>query len=526
MLGLTDCPLTILVGVGAGYIFLRLLLHLTQDPKEPPAVETTIPFVGPIVGMLTKKTDFYTHLRDEHRDLPMYTLRLPGSRIYVVNSLSMIPVVQRQIKTIAFTPIEAQAADKVMGMSKAANDILSTDMDAEGSYLSTFVKFIHPAVSPGPGLDALNRAAVEVISRSLDTSAQQANVSGGSITVELFDFLRHEIFQATTEAIYGPENPMRCSKMERMWYKFEPGIMMLMLGLPWLVRHAYRAREAMIPVIETYYARGGHKSGSMLAQCRYDHNTHHGLGPRDIACSEIGGVAASVTNTVPSAFWFAYHVLSDPVVLADCRVELEELVTSGGHGRKAIDIARVKNECPMLLSTWQEVLRVYSTGIAARVVLEDHFLDGRFLLKKGATVMMINPVAHTDPTAWGLRALQFDHRRFLKGVTGGQEGPHKSRSAFRPFGGGTTLCPGRHFASTEILAFVALLILRFDVVPLEGRWKVPKQNGSMTSSLPMPGDKVMLRLVPRADDEEWDVTFSGSDKGLKVSAEDMERGGE
>lgn len=60
---MTGLPLTVLVGVGAGYVFLRLLLHFTQDPREPPAVETAIPFISPIVGMLTKKVDFYTGLR-------------------------------------------------------------------------------------------------------------------------------------------------------------------------------------------------------------------------------------------------------------------------------------------------------------------------------------------------------------------------------------------------------------------------------------------------------------------------------
>jgi len=38
-----------------------------------------------------------------------------------------------------------------------------------------------------------------------------------------------------------------------------------------------------------------------------------------------------------------------------------------------------------------------------------------------------------------------------------------SASAFLPFGGGASLCPGRRFARNEIKALVAVLLLRFDM---------------------------------------------------------------
>jgi cytochrome P450 len=41
--------------------------------------------------------------------------------------------------------------------------------------------------------------------------------------------------------------------------------------------------------------------------------------------------------------------------------------------------------------------------------------------------------------------------------------------AVRPFGGGNTLCPGRFFASNEIMAFVATVMLTFDFEILPGQ---------------------------------------------------------
>jgi ATP-binding cassette subfamily D (ALD) long-chain fatty acid import protein len=40
-------------------------------------------------------------------------------------------------------------------------------------------------------------------------------------------------------------------------------------------------------------------------------------------------------------------------------------------------------------------------------------------------------------------------------------------SALRPFGGGTTLCPGRHFAMNEILGGMVAMMLRLEVEVVE-----------------------------------------------------------
>lgn len=53
-----------LLGVIVGtYIFLRALLHLTHDAREPKAVENAIPFISPILSMAAKKADFYNQMR-------------------------------------------------------------------------------------------------------------------------------------------------------------------------------------------------------------------------------------------------------------------------------------------------------------------------------------------------------------------------------------------------------------------------------------------------------------------------------
>jgi cytochrome P450 len=284
-----------------------------------------------------------------------------------------------------------------------------------------------------------------------------------------------------------------------------------------LARKSLHARErVIIPAFERYFAEDGLLTASTLTKCRYNHNTGHGLRGRDVAATEVGQLVASLTNSMASAFWMVYHVFSDPVVLNECREEIEQLVRVDDDGVSVIDLSKLKSSCPILLSTWQETLRYVHIGVTARIVMEDVMLSNKYLLKKGATVMVVAPVQHTDESNWGLTVNQFDHRRFLS--SSGKK--PKNRAAFRSFGGGTVLCPGRHFVSMEVMALAALLLLRFELKPVrDGRWMDPGKVLPMTTAIPTPKDNVAVKFIPR-DNRKWRVEFSASGKGVNMVAED------
>lgn len=100
-------------------------------------------------------------------------------------------------------------------------------------------------------------------------------------------------------------------------------------------------------------------------------------------------------------------------------------------------------------------------------------------------------------------------------------GKHAPAAAFRGFGGGAVLCPGRHFVSTEILAFAALLLARFNIRPVSGKWIEPKKDSLMNTAFPTPKDKVQIELTPK-DDMKWRVIFSDNSKGINMTKEDLE----
>lgn len=209
--------------------------------------------------------------------------------------------------------------------------------------------------------------------------------------------------------------------------------------------------------------------------------------------------------------------------MADVRREIFALVheehDEAGNAVHSIDLAAIQTSCPILMSTFQETMRFRAINPGPRVLLEDVRLDGRYLLKKGSMLMIPATVQHSDAEAWGDNVGEFDHMRFARRTTTGRKKPN--RVAFRAFGGGHILCPGRHFASNEIMVFAALVVLRFDVTPIKGTWVEPIcDNTPAQSGFPIPDEDIEMELCPRDISKKWNITFSGLEKAMDIVAED------
>jgi cytochrome P450 len=110
----------------------------------------------------------------------------------------------------------------------------------------------------------------------------------------------------------------------------------------------------------------------------------------------------------------------------------------------------------------------------------------------------------------GPDAEEFNPRRFQNsrfGTFTGISEPDKDDSqpkkvhpaAFRTFGGGTIVCPGRHFAQTELLALTAGLVLGFNITGADGGPIVvpPRQDNTLSISMPQPAEDVSVKFERR-----------------------------
>lgn len=520
----TKCLMIILALCILTYILLTLLSITNSDPREPPTAPTRIPYIGHVLGLGRRKFNYYVDLSQKTL-LPILTMRLPGAKMYIVNTPELIQVIQKSPKKLAFPPITAKFANQLCGVSKRARDILAVNVngdDGDWGLNMESTPLMKRALQPGPGLDGMNRVMVGNVAGSLDGLIREGEES---VQIGLHGWLRGLVTMATTEAVYGPRNPYRDLKVRDSFWEFESQMMRLLIGiLPSVfARKGIAARERVNKAFEAYFAANDFKDASALAQLRLELDIKHGVPFEDIARYETVHGVAIIVNTAPAVFWLIFFIFSDPKLLEEIRAEIDAILESSfnpdGSLVRTLDITNVKTKCPLLLSAFQETLRHRSAGTSVREVMEDTILDDQWLLKENSLIQMPSRVIHMDAKIWGADVKEFNPRRFLKDKDIRRPNP----AAFRAFGGGTTLCPGRHFATNEILAVVSMFVMRFDVEPVGGVWKLPtSENTNVTTVILEPDTDVDVVVSVRKGlgDGKWMFKLSDSLTVAAVVAED------
>ncbi|KAF2998690.1 hypothetical protein E8E14_003752 [Neopestalotiopsis sp. 37M] len=489
-------PILILTGTLI-VTFLVARSMFRHDPREPPLAPSSIPLIGHAVGLSRSSFNYYVEL-SKQITAPIFTVSLPGQKMYVVTKPELIQQVQKQHRTLAFPPIEAKFATVVGG---------------HGLSMETYAA-MRAALQPGPALDEMNRTMLAEINKSLYILAPVKDKK----EIGLFEWLRDNLTLATTRAVYGPRSPFDEKEICDAFWDFEAGLMQILIAfLPsTMARRPINARTKVVRAFQKYYSEGGIDEASAYAWYRHEVEVKNEFPAEDMARSSVGGTIALLVNTVPSVFWMLLHLHACPGLLGQVRDEIDACTLDDGTV-KTIDMASLKEQCPLLLSTYREVLRHRAMGASVREVMEDTQLDG-FHLKKGAMLQMPSRIIHADESLWG--SSEFNPRRFLES----EKDARPRDVCFRAFGGGKTLCPGRHFATNEILAVVALWIARFDMLPVGGEWKEPTTAKTNVAAAVMgPDEDVQVEIATRKGLEHvtWAVKLEASDKTFAIVAEDF-----
>lgn len=542
-------------------------ISIKGDPREPQYLLPRVPIVGHGVGILLERQQYYVGLRFDpffkrltysrvlrhislilpqrlrSPNLPVYSLNLLGSRMYILNSPDLAVALQRNSKTLSFQAYAAKFAASLCGLSpEAARIVTTTNIHGdEGSaeFGAVFLKIVHSKLSLGHSLNQLIRTANLGIAASVDKLDCEK-----STRVDLMQWLRHAITLAATDAVYGSANPFKNEIVEKAFWDFDAGMALIAVA-PFpnlLARKAIAGRHTIVHALTAYLVSGSYKTGSEYLQARYNHCFEYGLSFEDVARLDLGGLTALNSNTAPAAFWLTVYIFSHPCLLQSIRGEIAKIVSAQinpcGQLIRTLDVAQIKEKCPLFVSTFQEVLRLRSHGSTIRLVLQDTLLQDCHLLKKDGVVMIPAASLHSDPVVWGPTAGDFNPNRFIKKPSQpqldshvptdmiGPRTPAKSQNrvphgAFRVFGGGTSLCPGRHLASTELLAIVSMLIMRFEMDPVDGGlWKLPESSTrNMATAIPFPVRDVSVDVKPRKGwDGKWLLETSNLEGRIDIAA--------
>ncbi|KAJ5358371.1 cytochrome P450 [Penicillium cataractarum] len=453
------------------------IYHGTRhDPREPPVISSGIPFIGHLIGIARHGIEYIGLQTRKHPPYPILSLDMIASKIHVVASPGLIYAVQRNNKIISFDPLLTIVAKQVAGLQGDALNIIR-EVESEGHGLGREIMNAMIPTLTGKSLDKMTHQ----ILRSLRPFFDDLD---GIHTVDLYDWCRHAITVSSTDAKYGHLNPYKDRATADEFWSFQSNFSLLLADLfPWLTaRKAWKGRELVVSAMTQYYLLGGHENSSDITLALFNTARDAGLSIEETARLESIVTIALLSNTVPATFWVLFDLYSRPKLLGSIREEIEHNVLRvTAHGLHIVNLSDIRDNCPLLISTFQEILRTRTTAASMRIVMKDVLLAQQYFLKAGSILTMPAEAIGRSPNIWGSSADEFDERRYMKSVSSGTGIENKTRDARRvgglmTFGVPPTLCPGRHLASGEILGLAAMMVLQYDLFPASGVWQEPRRS--------------------------------------------------
>jgi cytochrome P450 len=217
------------------------------------------------------------------------------------------------------------------------------------------------------------------------------------------------------------------------------------------------------------------------------------------------------------------------------RAEFEPCFTPGSLD---VDVQKLCSR-PLLQSIYMETLRLRSSAGSARQPIEDGFRIDSWSFKKDGTLFTVPWLSHRDTTFWNTgheddnpSVDDFWAERFLEYPGEPCSGPIRKndkpeiysardkkptpKSAeddkkaklvtsgiqghYLPYGGGMKMCPGRFFATQEMMAAIAVLLQACDMELLDpaGAGKIQNSMSRFPFGTLVPDAKIPVRIRKRA----------------------------
>ncbi|KAF9887621.1 hypothetical protein FE257_009714 [Aspergillus nanangensis] len=383
-----------------------------------------------------------------------------GESLYVISNPVDAAEIARHSQEFSLEPLAKDLLLK-LGISKPATDRLFLTNGSPHA-TDTIIDIYRQHISPGKVLDQF--VELDVIPRltAIISPVELGLGPGETTTVSLHRLCMKALVNGIVSSYFGDIVLQIQPDFAACYLDWEETNWKFLLGLPkFLSKDMWTAQNNMMLLFTTYFSLPPDQRGHSNL---WVSSVEGVLRDRDLTNDEISRIfmlhtSSIVGNMYKVCFWLVTHLLGDRELLRSITLEIQPAIDLQTH---AVDHVYLTEYCPLLDSLYSEVLRLVVTSPMTRVITSTSTVSGK-TLQKGSKVLVLYRQLHLDRSTWGSSPETLQPERFLHDKT------LKTKVAYRPWGGGKHVCPGRFLVKKAVFAFVALLLGQYDIEPVEGQ---------------------------------------------------------
>ncbi|PQE32214.1 cytochrome P450 oxidoreductase protein [Rutstroemia sp. NJR-2017a WRK4] len=486
--------------------FWRFTLSPILYPDDPKELPYWIPCHGPA---FFHNSQVLLSKASKHFGVPKepFALTLFGSRMYIISDSKQTNEVYKNLETLSFIEF-VQHLFKTNGVTesglKAAYMDLPSDKagfpNPQGKSLGgTLVRAMHiHQLYPGENLDHLEARFLEYFQEHLTLpmmrkacASYMLTQDDTSVNVPLMRWCSEYFVRAGGLAYFGDMLGAIDPKLASTFIEFDDLSWQAIYQYPDFFTREMRGKRAQTQLAFKKYfevPQNQRTGDAWFTKTMENELRAVGVCTSDIAIILVTLHWAINTNTRKTAFWMLTYVLHNPSYIEQIRKE----TAPAFEGKKLVDLEFLHDKCPLLESCWFETLRMASNAASVRQINKDTIIGGK-VLRKGNRIMIPYRLLHFDESVYGDDVYSFKPERFA----GAAADKLTRGDSWRPFGGGKTMCSGRHVAKRATLMFLAMVLRNFEV-EIVGEKKLP---------VPDLGRPV-LGIMAVKDDDDYTVNIS------------------
>ncbi|ATZ48382.1 hypothetical protein BCIN_03g06070 [Botrytis cinerea B05.10] len=545
-------PLPIVLSIALAPVLLiiatRLLSERPSEKQKGKDGKTVwmpaywVPGLGHMVAFLMNGEKLARELRDQSAH-GIFALNLGGSTHNIISNPNLVKaVLQKKESDVAFKTVALGLSAKFFGLPKKAEKVYVDNWEEYTSVFTYLMKEPHLSSMLDKTLRNLEGLIPQMVS-FMDSEIDQhpwekwANaeyISNNEMEVDLMALVRDILGHASVPSLFGREFLDNNPHVLHDIYEMDRGMMYFIMGLPWFtpwpaVARAYYSRsqiqqsmtkfqealDATVDGKQVDSSYGDLDDVSEFILKRHELFRKHGLKPDERG--DISVIWALIVNSTLIVYWHLLYILSTPGLADKIRAEISPYATVT-PGEKIGSISEaphihlshedLSKKCPLFKSTYLEASRLCSQPISLRKLENDITLTDTsssketdkttYMLHKNEYVTLPHDLHMRDPSYFP-SPTEFNPERFL--TTDETGNISVDPQTIRPYGGGPSMCKGRVYAERECLAFVAGIIMYWDIGAVakkgekKGKWTIPKMI--KTSAVCLPDKETRVRIKRR-----------------------------